>query len=101
MTFRHKQSLKKFLERQRHYSNALEGNRRKHSLPNSLVGDKNRRFNVAYGVGKAGVDRLAKDMATGEATRPQYAFLIMSLREQLFLGSHRTLDNVALFGGPT
>lgn len=27
---------------------------------------KLRRFNVAYGVGKAGVDRLAKDMAVGE-----------------------------------
>ena len=25
------------------------------------------RFNVAYGVGKAGVDRLVKDMATGTA----------------------------------
>lgn len=30
------------------------------------ISKRERRFSVAYGVGKAGVDRLVKDMAVGE-----------------------------------
>ena len=37
------------------------------ALPFSLQLPLPVRFNVAYGVGKAGVDRLVKDMAVGKA----------------------------------